>query len=214
MNTPAHILISAIQTCEPAKVAEAIEQAQTAARIKWDELPHDVQRGLMPNPVNAAMPGMAGLTALHVAARAYAAHEHDPKLAAAFNAMVQLLLDAGANPWLAVGAKVGDPGQTVAQVCQGKQPPALKGWLSHYIDDRNWLEMDESGDSRAPGARELKVGHEWLQLHSTTRARLKREAQKRREQLTDKQIENGRKGRRTLAELTDKRRRFSQPSYA
>ncbi len=179
MNTPAHILISAIQTCEPAKVAEAIAQlnAQADASVAHIDKADRAWERERINPVRMSMPDMAGLTPLHVAAKAYSAHVHQPKLAAAFNAMVQLLLDAGASPWAAIGASAKDPGQTVVQVCQGQVPPSLLGWLAATVADYSTEDRKDLGE--AVGRK--KAGHDWVEVHSTTRARLAREARARRE---------------------------------
>lgn len=183
MNTPAHILIQAIQSCDPVQLAQAIAtlQAQVAEQAKT--LPPEDQAWACErnNPVRCTMPNMAGLTPLHVAAKAYATHTHRPALADAFDAMVGMLLEAGASPWAAVGAQGRELGQTVVQVCEGKVPATLQDWLAANINDRG--DNDREGEFRDEVLHPIgrnKSGHNDMAIHSTTKAREAREAAARK----------------------------------
>lgn len=128
MNSHAQELILAVQTCIPGRLRAVIEQLDLLAQAEIQHLPEAERLWKRKSYVNDRLPGM-GLTALHLAAKAYSAHTHDPKFAAAFNEMTRDLLAAGASPFLLIGGK-GEEGMTVAMVCDGKLPPALTEWLS------------------------------------------------------------------------------------
>lgn len=183
MNSPAHILIQAIQTCDPAQLAQAIATLQQQVAEQAKTLPAEDQSWARErnNPVRCTMPNMAGLTPLHVAAKAYATHTHRPELAYVFNAMVGMLLEAGASPWAAVGARRRELGQTVVQVCEGKLPPTLADWLAANINDRG--DNDREGEFRDEALHPIgrnKSGHNDMAIHSTTKAREAREAAARK----------------------------------
>ncbi|MGV4839266.1 hypothetical protein ACSMEA_05860 [Stenotrophomonas maltophilia] len=79
-----------------------------------------------------------GITALALASLTWL-HEEDPKAKAELNAMVAFLLDFKANPYQEIGCVfrkryagwhgrkefIREPGKTIAELCNGKLPPAL-----------------------------------------------------------------------------------------
>lgn len=138
----AHKLIAAIETCEPERLRAVIAQLQRLAQEEVEHLAPGDQYWERRCYINDRLPGSLGLTALHVAAKAYATYHQDPALANAFDTMVSNLLDAGAVPWLEVGAQgvsrssrgepvvVAVPGKTVPEVCEGRIPPSLAKWFA------------------------------------------------------------------------------------
>lgn len=139
MNS-ARTLIDAIQSCSTCNLRRAIAQFKDQVN---DELPD------------------LGVTALHVAAKAYATHTHDRVLSGVFNLMVRMLLGAGASPFAEVGTTykarllgtakvqgVDSRGLTVAEVCEGKMPPALKEWFANLPTEAECL-LTHSDSPRA-----------------------------------------------------------------
>jgi hypothetical protein len=139
-------LINAIETCEPQRVRTVIAQLQRLAQEEVEHLAPGDQYWERRCYINDRLPGSLGLTALHVAAKAYASFHQDAALAAVFDTMVADLLDAGAVPWLEVGAQgvcrssrgepmvVAVPGKTVLEVCEGRVPPSLAKWFTMKCD--------------------------------------------------------------------------------
>lgn len=168
-------LIEAIQSCDPSQLSKLIATLGSANDREAQ--------------VNSTVPNMQGLTALHVAAKAYSAHSQDAKLAPIFNEMVRLLLEAGANPVMSVGTtyrkqvvagfevlSVVNPGQNVIQVCEGRVPPALLEWYANTIDDNRLNGMIEAvvhpDSPRARAAERMRN----YQRAKRERLRLEREA--------------------------------------
>lgn len=153
-------LITAIQTCVPGRLRAVIEQLGRLSDDEVRHLPTKEQGWERKNYINDRLTGSLEITALHLAAKAYAAHSSDELLAAAFNEMVGDLLAAGASPWLEIGGRkykqVVDgrvivritPGQTVAEVCEGRMPPALTAWLAATCD--NTSTTKGSADKKHP----------------------------------------------------------------
>lgn len=174
----AHTLILAIQSCEPDRLRQVIAQLDALADQEVSHLVKPEERALARrSKINDRVPDLLGLTALHVAAKAYSAHLTDPMLARVFNEMVQDLLDAGASPYAEVGATykrrwiggeeimgVEVPGQTVAEVCEGRLPPALMNWFAA-------LRRDDAPLS----------GHDKKTSHSTSQAAKKAQRKLERE---------------------------------
>lgn len=124
-------LLAAIQTAEPDRLRALLAEI---ARC-----PGNPPAGEDAHPVNHRLADPLGLTALHLAAKAYSVHANDPRLADVFNTMVADLLEAGANPLMEMGARWGwtwvgseriwgivQRGMTVAEVCERRLPPALQ----------------------------------------------------------------------------------------
>lgn len=142
-TSPALQLIEAINhgsTCALNHVIEClVERAQEEADARkigrWGT-----------NYLDAQLPGTR-LTALHVAAKAYAHYRHDRNQAWVYDQCVKRLLEAGANPFIEALGTVRrrevmgkttsylDNGQTVLDVCNGVIPPSLKQWMADNIDD-------------------------------------------------------------------------------
>lgn len=138
-------LIAAIQTTDPAVLRAEVERLMAEHHQAKRRSPSKT----VPNPLDDTL-GALELTALHVAAKAYAVHRANPTLARAFDEMVQILLDEGANPALEIGVKrerrwlMGRyvmmevaPGQTVAEVCERHLPPSLTYHFETYVGGRN-----------------------------------------------------------------------------
>lgn len=138
-------LIAAIQTTDPALLRAEVERLMAEHREAKRRSPSKT----VPNPLDDTL-GALELTALHVAAKAYAVHRANPILARAFDEMVQILLDEGANPALEIGVKrerrwlLGRyvmvevaPGKTVAEVCERNLPPSLAYHFDTYVGGRN-----------------------------------------------------------------------------
>lgn len=147
----ARTLIEAIQSLRPERLAQVIADLERQADLEVASLDPIERAWKRRNLVNDVLPGL-GLTALHVAARAYVAHRNpqDMKLARVFNNMVRQLLTAGANPAIAIGTTykkqvvaghtvftIDNPGRTVAEVCEGKLPPSLKRWFAATVNDNS-----------------------------------------------------------------------------
>lgn len=132
-------LILAIQTNNPSRLRAVIDQLQRKANLEVAHISNNMDRAVArPKYVNDRLPGTLDLTALHVAAKLYATHCSNERLAGIYNEMVADLLEAGAAPSLEIGAVRGKRmvagveaitiikhGLTVAEVCEGKLPPAL-----------------------------------------------------------------------------------------
>lgn len=165
----AKTLIAAIETCEPRRLRAVIARLEDLAQAEVEHLAPGDQYWERRCYINDRLPGSQGLTALHVAAKAYASFHQDPALAAVFDTMVADLLHAGAVPWLEVGAQgvcrssrgepmvVAVPGKTVLEVCDGRVPPSLARWIA-----RN---CEQSGASQAP----------LIAVHPSTRERREKE---------------------------------------
>lgn len=186
-------LIDAIQSCSTQRLRQAIAQVQSDADKAVSHLPAVDQAWARQtrNPVNDALPGL-GLTALHVAAKAYSAHAHDRALAGVFNQMVRMLLSAGASPFVEVGAvyqekwvrtqgadgqieerravAIKQHGLTVAQVCQGRVPPALTAWFADLPPERDTLMATHDKSPRAAEVQRRR------QMAQARRERLKQAA--------------------------------------
>lgn len=118
------------------------------------------QRWVRKNYVDSPLAPL-GLTALHVVCKAYSVHHADMHLGGLFDQMASDLLDAGANPYIEIGAtyrpqsnRQGDMvlaldkhGQTVAEVCNGIVPPSLKvfyaQWRCDELTQKRVLAVDE-----------------------------------------------------------------------
>jgi hypothetical protein len=163
----AHELITAVQSCQPARVRAVIAQLQRLAEAEVQHLNGSQRHWQRKTYLDDRLPGPLDLTALHVAAKGYAAHADDPTLAQVFDTMVHDLLAAGASPWLEVGAKelrgglegkalmTFVPGKTVAEVCERRMPPSLSVWFAERCLERH-------NQSRQHGR---------LGLHATTKQR-------------------------------------------
>lgn len=170
----APMLFRAIQSGDEDTLRQALEQLRTIAAV--DEMLHDAQKHASspawkaPDLVNETY-GELGLTALHLACKAYAVRHSagQAQVAGVFDAMVQALLDAGACPYLPIGRRltprfnpvsgrcelsVVDAGRTIAEECGRHQPPALRAWHAAHPS--------------------VVTGHDLLQKHSST---LRREAE-------------------------------------
>jgi hypothetical protein len=145
----AQILINAVQSCDPQQVEAAITTLNALSDARVAHLKGSERLWNRRSHINDRLPGPLDVTALHVAAKAYAVHHQDLALAAVFNEMVANLLAAGAMPTLEVGARdmrhrvngheTFDVvrGQTVVELCDGHLPPALKAWCEeHWSDDK------------------------------------------------------------------------------
>lgn len=134
-------LIQAVQSCDPEVLQGVIQRIEAEAEWEWMEAYTAPNRGgaaevaRKMNYVDSTF-GPMGLTALHVAAKGYAAHTKE--YGDVFNEMVRLLVNAGADPCLAFGQKrvmrsvagievpvMVDMGRTIAEECKGKLAPAL-----------------------------------------------------------------------------------------
>lgn len=128
-------LIAAIQTAEPDRLRALLAEIA--------QIPNCPPAGDDAHPVNHRLADPLGLTALHVAGKAYAVHADDTRLGDVFNTMVADLLEAGANPLVEMGVKRGwtwvgseriwgivGPGMTVAEVCERRLPPSLQKYLA------------------------------------------------------------------------------------
>ena len=155
-------LINAIQSCKPGLLRLVIARLQRQAGIDLSRVEPAARHRIKHNPVNAQLAQVMNLTPMHVAAKAYSAHEQDPDLASAFSEMVEDLLAAGANPWI----EATRPHGTVAEVCEGRLPPALAQFFEDHCDDRRTSKQDA----------------ELIRLHPTTVARIeaRREAWRER----------------------------------
>lgn len=149
---PAQELINAIQSGHPHRLRAVIEKLQRQAGIDLSQVDLQFRHSYKGNPVNDRLPGM-DITPLHVAAKAYSAHAHDPLNSWIFGEMVRDLLNAGANPIAVMGrtsrmARSGygvveaEEGLTVAEVCEGKLPPALASFFAKFCDDTSTLKQD------------------------------------------------------------------------
>lgn len=175
MTTHAETLIAAVQSGDPSQVRAVLAHLQRLAEKAIRRLPAKERQWARRSYVDSRLPGPLGLTALHVAAKAYGAYRHDPNQAQAFDAMVADLLAAGACPWVEVGARgarvlangecifVASHGRTVVEECQGRLPPSLMRWIAEHCDDR--------GSSKADAP----------VLHPLTRARIAERTQAWRE---------------------------------
>lgn len=149
---PAQELINAIQSCQPHLLRAVIEKLQRQAGVDLSQVELRLRHVVKGNPVNDRLPSM-DITPLHVAAKAYAAHVDSPLHAWIFGEMVRDLLNAGANPVAVMGrtsrmARSGwgvveaEEGLTVAQVCEGKMPPALADFFAEHCDDNATMKID------------------------------------------------------------------------
>lgn len=144
-RSAAERLIAAIHTTEPQVLREVVDELLEKFQREREKAP--LEAWFFRNPLDATF-GNLELTALHVAAKAYAVHSSNPHLAQVFNEMVQILLDGGANPAMEIGVKrdwrfvMGkhqwcevEKGQTVAEVCGRNLPPALAGWFAKAVEE-------------------------------------------------------------------------------
>lgn len=139
-------LITAIQTYNPGRVRAVIEQLNCLSDDEVKHLTGSERQWTRKNYINDRLPGGLDIAAIHLASKAYSAHTSDPSLAVVFNEMVKDLLEAGADPMQEVGKKtikkmMGGhevvtlvPGQTAAELCEGRLPPALKQWFAENCD--------------------------------------------------------------------------------
>ena len=146
--THAQTLIAAVQSGDPAQVRAVLAHLEHLADKHAQTLPLADRGWARPSYVDDRLPGDLGLTALHVAAKAYGAFLDNPAQAAAFDAMVADLLAAGASPWAEIGARgvrttplgqplmAAVPGRTVPQECGRRLPPSLVRWIAEHCDDR------------------------------------------------------------------------------
>lgn len=149
MNT-AQELIQAVQSLNPATLRAVIAKHQNLLGFDFSQVELGARHRYPANPVNARINGRLDLTALHVAAKAYSAYRHKPHMAKAFDDMVQILLEAGANPYIEAGKAKGSmfdgfscgAGLTVAQVCDGHLPPALASFIGEHCDDNKTNQHD------------------------------------------------------------------------
>ena len=153
MINPAAQLIDAVQSLNPLVLSEAIKQVQVEAspaplrddrqiRLGLTVIANQYDRDRARVAVMNTSLGTTGLTALHVACKAYACH---PELRSTFNEMVDLLLKAGASPFVEFGTTykkaatgmlvVDRQGQTCAEVCMGAMPPALAQFFKEFPSD-------------------------------------------------------------------------------
>ncbi len=101
---PVQQLIQAIQSCDCRKLREAIAELEQNREQETVDVEPINKAWAKRSLIDDRLTGL-GLTALHVAAKAYSAHSQDPQLAQVFNDMVQDLLKAGANPFITIGAR-------------------------------------------------------------------------------------------------------------
>lgn len=164
----APMLFHAIQSGDVNKLRLALEQLRVIASV--DELRYDAQRHASspawkaPDLVNETY-GELGLTALHLACKAFAVRQAGGQAQAAgvFDAMVESLLDAGACPYVPIGRRmaprfnslsarweiaVTDVGRTIAEECGRHQPPALRAWHAAHPS--------------------VTTGHDLVQKHAST----------------------------------------------
>lgn len=136
-------LINAVQSCQVDRLRAVIDQLNRLSDAEVAHLDGNDRLWARKSYLNDQLEGPLDLTALHVAAKGYAAYKHDSRLASIFNEMVAVLLEAGASPWVEVGATVvarphgnqRNPGKTVPEVCEGKMPPALSEWIAKECND-------------------------------------------------------------------------------
>ncbi|HEL7629415.1 TPA: hypothetical protein UL921_001201 [Stenotrophomonas maltophilia] len=106
--------------------------------------------------LDAGVAGDRGITALAIAAVMYSkATQFDRLLAERYAAMVEALMDAGANPLLRIGERFvvrrghrGElerrqvsGGQSLAEACGGVLCPAMQAWFARYTVDRMNTEL-------------------------------------------------------------------------
>lgn len=184
--TPAQQLINAIQSSQPHRLRAVIETLQRQAGIDLSQVERQLRHTYSDNPVNDRLPGL-DITPLHVAAKAYSAYANDPLHAWIFGEMVRDLINAGANPVAVMGrtSRLGrngydavdaEEGLTVAQVCEGKLPPALAAFFAKHCDDNATMKID------APDKHEHMLKLEEERLAKWRMRKAKRQQAQREEQ--------------------------------
>ena len=165
--SPAQQLIDAINAGNTEALSQVIDGL--VRRAQDEDNARAIGR-LGTNYLNDQLPGTR-LTAMHVAAKAYAHFRFDRNMSWLYDQCVKRLLDAGANPFIealgtckhtvVLGKVIPylEHGQTVLDVCKGAMPPSLKRWLAENVDDTAMQTFSV------------------LEPHSTTLARVQREAQ-------------------------------------
>ncbi|MFY2764338.1 hypothetical protein [Arenimonas sp. MALMAid1274] len=183
----AHELITAVQSCQPARLRAVIAQLQRLADANVKHLRGSERHWQRKTYLDDRLPGPLDLTALHVAAKGYAAHADDPTLAQVFDTMVQDLLEAGASPWLEVGAKqlcgglegkalmTFAAGKTVAEVCDGRMPPSLSAWFAARVSE-NHVGRSLHATTKQRTEERLKAWRECKRLRDEAKAALQCEA--------------------------------------
>ena len=151
-------LILAVQSCDPVVLRQTIKRIEEEAEWDWMELYTNPKRGgaaevaRKMNYINSTF-GPMGLTALHVAAKGYAAHTQE--YGRVFNEMIRMLVEAGADPCLAFGQQwkktliagfevlaLVDKGRTIAEECKGNIAPALRDAYAALPADNYFYEPD------------------------------------------------------------------------
>ena len=162
-------LIQAVQSCDTDVLRGAIQKIEAEAEWEWMETYTAPGRGgsaEIPRKVNYIDSpfGPMGLTALHIAAKGYAAHTQE--YGQVFNEMIRLLIEAGADPCLAFGQKramrcvagievpvMVDMGRTIAEECKGHIAPALLEAYAALPSD-NYAYGNDPGETRRMNAYE------------------------------------------------------------
>lgn len=118
----AEFLIEAIQ-------ARDINQLERLVQSIVQQTPDAVKGSWMKRYalINAGY-GNLGITALMVASKSYAVHYNDIPTRNIFEAMVDILLDSGADPYVSADASLGQAMNAIT-VCNGRLTPALRAYV-------------------------------------------------------------------------------------